>query len=242
MGEYCEGQWWLKELDAMAGTPDQRRAVAVVRKMMAEQHQGEPVELKCWSCKAEFTLKERSDCDGCCWKCGVEIDLEDYAGKFAGEVERLRADLEGLSNDFDRSQHEFGERTTERDTLRAQLAERDALLRDVQAAMREYEQGCDQFPPFHHNQLMERIDAALSASAEPSAPKCKHCHGLGEIPTGKMIDQGYWQPPEPDMEPCPHCQDEPSAPVEKGFSEVRQQHYDEFMQRREARAALERKP
>lgn len=43
MGEYCEGQWWLKELDAMAKTPDQRRAVAVVRKMMVEQHQGEPV-------------------------------------------------------------------------------------------------------------------------------------------------------------------------------------------------------
>lgn len=85
-------------------------------------------------------------------------------------------------------------------------------------------------------------DEIKTTSAEPSAPKCKHCHDLGEIPTGKMIDQGYWQPPEPDMEPCPHCQDEPSAPVEKGFSEVRQQHYDEFMQRREARAALERKP
>lgn len=55
--------------------------------------------------------------------------------------------------------------------LRAQLAERDALLRDVHGAMRKYEQGCDQFPPFHHNRLMERIDASLlSASAEPSAP------------------------------------------------------------------------
>ncbi len=35
---------------------------------------------------------------------------------------------------------------------------------------------------------------------------------------------------------------EPSAPVEPSADEVRQQHYDEFMQRRETRAALERKP
>ncbi|WP_239985233.1 hypothetical protein [Pseudomonas syringae] len=32
-------------------------------------------ELKCWSCKAVFTLSDHADCDGCCWKCGVEIDL-----------------------------------------------------------------------------------------------------------------------------------------------------------------------
>lgn len=34
-------------------------------------------ELKCWSCKAVFTLSEHADCDGCCWKCGVEIDLDE---------------------------------------------------------------------------------------------------------------------------------------------------------------------
>lgn len=32
-------------------------------------------ELKCWSCNAVFTLSEHGNCDGCCWKCGVEIDL-----------------------------------------------------------------------------------------------------------------------------------------------------------------------
>lgn len=60
------------------------------------------------------------------------------------------------------------------------LAERDALLRDVQRGMREYEQGCDQFPPFHHNQLMERIDTALSASAEPSASTEREAWALQE--------------------------------------------------------------
>lgn len=33
-------------------------------------------ELKCWSCKAPFKLSDHADCDGCCWKCGVEIDLD----------------------------------------------------------------------------------------------------------------------------------------------------------------------
>lgn len=34
--EFCEGQWWLVELDKMVenGTCEQRRAVAVVRKML----------------------------------------------------------------------------------------------------------------------------------------------------------------------------------------------------------------
>ncbi|MDU8542941.1 hypothetical protein [Pseudomonas syringae group sp. J248-6] len=34
-------------------------------------------QLKCWSCKAVFTLSEHGNCDGCCWKCGVEIDLDE---------------------------------------------------------------------------------------------------------------------------------------------------------------------
>lgn len=36
LSDFQEGQWWLKELDAMAmdGTPDQKRAVAVVRNLM----------------------------------------------------------------------------------------------------------------------------------------------------------------------------------------------------------------
>lgn len=36
--EFCEDQWWLKELDVLTqyGTPNQKRAVAVVRNMMAQ--------------------------------------------------------------------------------------------------------------------------------------------------------------------------------------------------------------
>ncbi|CAB5622281.1 hypothetical protein [Pseudomonas asiatica] len=84
----------------------------------------------------------------------AEREWAEHAG--TGPVSsKVEAAFTQLHNDL----HEAGEK----------LAERDALLRDVRGAMREYEQGCDQFPPFHHNQLMERIDAALPASAEQEA-------------------------------------------------------------------------
>lgn len=46
--------------------------------------------LQCWNCKADFTLAERASCDGCCWKCGREIDLDDYVIRLQAEVERLK--------------------------------------------------------------------------------------------------------------------------------------------------------
>lgn len=60
---------------------------------------------------------------------------------------------------------------TKLDTLRAQLAERDALLREWLELHRRQQQPVT---------LHERTEAALSASAEPSAPECKgwtcfHC-------------------------------------------------------------------
>lgn len=40
VADFREGQWWLKELDAMVedGTPDQKRAVAVVRNLLRTSH------------------------------------------------------------------------------------------------------------------------------------------------------------------------------------------------------------
>ncbi len=47
-----------------------------------------------------------------------------------------------------------------------------------------------------------------SPDAKPKRePICCHCHDQGEIFTGRYSDQGYWQPPEPIMEPCPHCEE-----------------------------------
>ena len=49
--------------------------------------------LKCWSCKADFTLSERANCDGCCWKCGNEIDLDDYVTRLQAENAALQQRL-----------------------------------------------------------------------------------------------------------------------------------------------------
>ncbi len=50
-------------------------------------------ELQCWNCKADFTLAERAGCDGCCWKCGNEIDLDDYVTRLQAEAEQLQNQL-----------------------------------------------------------------------------------------------------------------------------------------------------
>lgn len=190
--------------------------------------------LKCWSCKAEFTLKERSDCDGCCWKCGVEIDLEDYAGKFAGEVERLRAEVDKLQLKVGQSFWDKQDRDDTIDDLRGKMAERDALrsfANEIISAAYEggsFEGGDIQDMAVKHGLLRiesraeecgepcacreygfpaecYRKTALLSAIAEPSAPKCKSC---GQVPEGQGGEY-----------PCKDCglptvHDEPSAPVE----------------------------
>lgn len=47
--------------------------------------------LHCWSCKADFTLEDRAKCDGCCWKCGSELELDSYVTRLQAEAERLKA-------------------------------------------------------------------------------------------------------------------------------------------------------
>lgn len=181
----------------------------------AEQRQGEPVALKCWSCKAGFTLKEREDCYGCCWECGVEIELDDYVGKLAGEVERLsrkaanadlslaaqtrqvhtlRAQLSELKGAFNESQ----ENVVKRGKM---LAERDALLAKV---VNSGALSSEQY---------EELEAECCATSANS-PKCKTCHDQGEIFVRKGdVHYSMQTEPEPVMAACPECAD-PSAPTE----------------------------
>ena len=56
--------------------------------------------------------------------------------------------------------------------LRAQLAEAHALLREVQPCISTWTNG-------KKSALRAKVDAALSASAEPSAPECLTCKGSG---------------------------------------------------------------
>lgn len=137
-------------------------------------------------------LHDRTTCDNF----GIGYSVEQLSDEFEfcgplythadpGEVQRLRG-LVGLA------ESEALSAIVERDELREQLAERDALLRDCFTAM---------LKGGYSKPLRERIKAVLSASAEPSAPKCGHtaCKSLGE--------------------PHPFCDFvqslEPSAPVER---------------------------
>lgn len=58
-----------------------------------------------------------------------------------------------------------------------------------------------------------RVEQVKQVTA--AAPHCRHCHDQGEIFTGRYTDQGYWQPPEPIMEPCPHCEEERNEAAEE---------------------------
>ncbi len=86
----------------------------------------------------------------------ILIDEPDLAGLAvdAGEVERLRKERQRMDEALSAC-------ANERDTLRAQLAEWDALLRDCFTAM---------LKGGYSKPLRERIKAALSASAEREAP------------------------------------------------------------------------
>lgn len=98
--------------------------------------------------------------------------------------------------------HEIGEHRVDVlmdmfNTLRAQRSEQAALLREWLGG---------NFTFFGLVDLRKRTDAVLSASAEPSAPKCKSC---GQVPEGQGGEY-----------PCKACglptvHDEPSAPVDR---------------------------
>jgi hypothetical protein len=102
----------------------------------AEQHQGEPVALPDRkSYEGSFSAHGKGQIMG--WNaCLDEIAKLGplYTHADAGEVERLRSENEALACNL-RGKHELTGATyqhlvQERDTLRAQLAERNALLRE----------------------------------------------------------------------------------------------------------------
>lgn len=78
----------------------------------------------------------------------------------------------------------------------------------------------------------------LSASADPSVPKCKYCGDTGQIMVGRSGD--YNDGNAPIMEPCEDC--EPSAPVERDERNIPSD-FDIFRaDLADHCAALERKP
>jgi hypothetical protein len=125
-----------------------------------------------------------------------------YAHADPGEVERLRTRLEEELNLHVgvELKHE-----KERDTLRAQLNELLTAIDRHREALKPLG-----LP------LGDRLEeAVLSASAEPSSPKCSTCHDQGEVFVRKGdVHYGMQTEPEPIMAACPECEG-PSAPVER---------------------------
>lgn len=174
----------------------------------AEQHQGEPVA---YLCKAEGAKwLQYGSRVGDPWKPGEVQVTPLYTHAGPGEVERLRDELEIVKNN-DLKWRGLREQEAEIENLRTQVAERDALLREVEPTWRSGTLS-------DVTGLCIRIDAALSASAEPSAPKyprveivrahkhtcasCKEGEGFGPCDCGAIVDGVA-------------VKVEPSAPVER---------------------------
>lgn len=148
-----------------------------------------------------------------------------YANADAGEVERLtrkcqNADLalsaqtencERLRTEVERWKNLHAAMQLQRDyhrdrgeALRTRLAERDALLNKEAD---KYQKHADDTSIAKHNRewyqaQADALRAALSASAEPSAPKCGTCDGNGVVgwqtgQTPEQFDQGD--------SPCEDC-------------------------------------
>ena len=164
-----------RAIDAFAsiGMHDELLQLHEILDKPAEQHQGEPVA----------RVEVGADRNACVtitdnnWLRGLKdktihqvVPLYTHADP--GEVERLRYKAElydevwGLATGLG-----FMNVTTAISTLRAQLAERDALLREVAPAVSTWVNG-------KKSELRARIDAVLSASAEPKpfrVPDCPDC-------------------------------------------------------------------
>lgn len=190
--------------------------------LAAEQHQGEPVALPVdWQdqlmaeMSRRFELSKLDDyrmviddtqigvefaADWVCQRLSThadpgEVELKQCEAMAAMVEEREWAEHVGtgpvssrVEVAFTQLHNELSDERELSDTLRAKLAELEALLR----LMRDGDGYLEQ-------EDWDRIDAILSASAEPSAL------------------------------------------VEKGYSEIRKQHYEEFMRRKEVRVTIERK-
>lgn len=86
------------------------------------------------------------------------------------------------------------------DTLRAQLAEAHALLRDIELTMDAQE---DSVSLGYDIEMRMATILRPSASAEPSAPKCTYCGDTGQIMVGRSGDANDGNAPI--MEPCEDC-------------------------------------
>ncbi|WP_286919731.1 hypothetical protein [Pseudomonas sp. UBA6753] len=152
---------------------------------LAEQHHDEPAAWRYRHSKPGMSwfFTEKTGADGCLID-GFDYEVQPlYTHADSGEVKRLTQERDGLRTLADGankwrqraidSQLAARDLTNDNNELHAKLAERDALLREI------YE-SAEQDEPIGAG-LFSSIKVALSASAEPSAPKFEACKGNGVI-------------------------------------------------------------
>lgn len=175
---------------------------AMIDASPAQQPQDEPVALvdspRCGASWPQFdSVCGKTKNGNSTWQCGecarkevaaLRTKMEKYFGLYKEADEHV--------NHWQRQERAKArwakQAEAERDTLRAQLAERDALLRDRFGGIRKLaEKACGRPKDSpEYRSLIEAINptmlldlTALSASAEPSAPKCKcrnECEDCGD--------------------------------------------------------------
>ncbi|WP_054881808.1 hypothetical protein [Pseudomonas sp. NBRC 111128] len=185
--------WWTKEeaeRDAVATGLPIVGLGPMTGASPADQHQGEPVALPARKSQPTELSDVFVDANNEGWNaCLDEIAklgplYTHPAPADAGEVEQLRERVDLLEKYETDCLSLVRDAESERDTLRAQLAERDALLRD---ALSELENG----PlTFNRAELRNRLHVVLSASAEPSAPAMQIPEGYCVMPRRLTAENG----------------------------------------------------
>lgn len=198
LGEEHPQGCWIKadDFDRILAERDALQQLLNARdEQLAQQHQGESVAWETAERTANVPAVHEAlqmfsdDPTGDAGTSLVRAVLEAVRADPA-EVERLRRALKGAMTLMTEGAARERDSIAERDILRAQLAEAQALLQKVLGHLKAGKPGEAQVALYN----------GLSASAEPSAPKCETCSDQGIV--GNILN----------AETCMDCT--PSAPVE----------------------------
>lgn len=171
-----------------------------------ERHLGEPVDVEGATFMGEPNFQHSIEW----YRKGISKHWKKICD-LRSEVERLRADAGQHKLAMDAACGEIA-------ALRAYLAEAQALLREADEFMYimtahdghaklAHRYGKDWWDAI--DKLRGKVCTALSASAEPSAPKCETCNGTGMVDDGEITcSEGgipYENGPVKCVKDCPDC-------------------------------------
>ncbi len=246
--------WWTKEeaeRDAAAMGLPVVGLGPMTGSAPAEQHQGEPVAYAVFTDNGNIRIWSTN-----CAAVAIKVMQEEgkqvvplyahSAPSATAEVERLRTELDLRTQEREKFLGWCRDARAESTKLRAQLAERDALLQEIRRK-----------PGLFSGDFILRLDETLSASAEPRPFRTPDCPDCACVQDGQCL----CSPSKPSAEPSAPVEIDERADFERHVilttgrpidSELKRHpvRHDEYecrtMQTRwndwQARAALDRKP